>query len=511
MKYLLGLDQGTSGTKAYLMDFDGHRAGLGYVPTELIRVQPDWIEQDPAAVAAGAAQAIGLALRAAQCAPSDIAAIGIASQRGTDFIWDARTGQPIVNAITWQDLRTLPLIDELETWEHAGERRYRLGYFPGPWCASMHLAWRARHQPEFQAALRSSHTRIGMSASWLITALGQPAEHLHDYSLIQKTGLWDFRRGQYWAEWIDRLQLTPLGLPAPAPTLHPYGTLRLADGSQSAEAPVVAMIGDQQAALLGHGCRVAGQAECTHGTASFVNVVAGDTPPELDNINVYHAWSLPTSPLHAKRPASNFQHTYCLEADTTVTGAAVRWMLERGHWFESEAQLDALAESVSDSGGVMVVPAFTGLNVPYNDHAARATIFGLALGADRAHVARAFLDSIGYQLRAILETIRDRTGLHVEQLSVGGGLSNSDIACQIQADLLGIPLVRPSEKETTGRGAALLAGLGLGLWKSASELPPLPSGSTYFEPRLSADQREAGYARWQRAVQHVREMGENQA
>ncbi len=496
MKYLLGLDQGTSGTKAYLMDFDGNRVGLGYVPTELIRLRPDWIEQDPRAVAAGAAKAIELALQAAQCAPSDIAAIGIASQRGTDFIWDARTKQPIVNAITWQDLRTLSLIEELDQWEHASERRYRLGYFPGPWCASMHLAWRVRQQPEFQAALYDEHTRIGMSASWLITALGKPSQHLHDYSLTQKTGLWDFRQGAYWAEWIDRLQLSPIGLPYPAPTLHDYGTLTIRDGSRTADIPVVAMIGDQQAALFGHGCRQAGHAECTHGTASFINVVAGETPPALDNINVYHAWSLP-------------QHTYCLEADTTVTGAAVRWMVQRGHWFESETQLDALAEAVTDAGGVMVVPAFTGLNVPYNDHGARATILGLALGNDRAHVARAFLDSIGFQLRAILKTIQDRTGLQVEQLSVGGGLSNSDIACQIQADQLGLPLVRPSEKETTARGAALLAGLGCGVWKSIDDLPALPAGSTRFEPRLSSDQRDADFARWQRAVQHVRELGED--
>jgi glycerol kinase len=313
--------------------------------------------------------------------------------------------------------------------------------------------------------------------------------------LIQKTGLWDFRHGAYWAEWIDRLQLSPIGLPQPTPTLSDYGMLHISDGSQSAEVPVVAMIGDQQAALFGHGCRHAGHAECTHGTASFVNVVAGDTPPELDNINVYHAWSLPT-------------HTYCLEADTTVTGAAVRWMLQRGHWFESEAQLDALAESVTDAGGVIVVPAFTGLNVPYNDHDARATILGLALGSDRAHVARAFFESIAFQMRAILDTIRDRTGLQVTQLSVGGGLSNSNIACQLQADLLGIPVVRPAEKETTGRGVALLAGLGAGVWQSVAELPALPGGSTLFEPRLSIDQRDAGYARWQRAVQHVRELGE---
>ncbi len=497
MTYLLGLDQGTSGTKAYIMNTTGQRLGLGYMPTELISPQPGWIEQDPCAVAAGAAQAIELALQAAQCEPSDIAAIGIASQRGSDFIWDARTGKPIANAITWQDLRTLPIIEALNAWEHADQRRYRLGYFPGPWCASMHLSWRAQHQPEFQAAVRDGYLRVGMSASWLITALGTPASaHVHDYSLVQKTGLWDFRHGRYWAEWIDRLGLQPMGLPQPAPTLYDYGTLRLGNGSHRADVPVVAMIGDQQAALFGHGCRVAGQAECTHGTATFVNVVAGNTPPDLDTLNVYHAWSLP-------------EHAFCLEADTTVSGAAVRWMTERGHLFDSENELDALAASVPDDGGVMFVPAFTGLNVPYNDHSARATIFGLTLGTDRAHIARAFLDSLGYQLRAILDTIRDQTGLHVQQLSVGGGLSKSEMACQIQADLLGIPLVRPTENETTARGAALLAGLGLGVWNRIDELPPLPTGSQYFEPRLSQDQRDAGYARWQRAVQHVRKLGEN--
>lgn len=488
------------------MDEHGQRVGLGYVPTELIRVQPGWIEQDPNAVAAGAAEAIGQALRSAHCAPADIRAVGIASQRGTDFVWNARTRQPVANAITWQDLRTQPIIEELEAWAKASERRQRLGYFPGHWCASMHLAWRVQHQPEFQAALHSGDLRIGMSAAWLVAALGQPCAHVHDYSLVQKTGLWDFRHKIYWAEWIDRLGLNAIvpALPRPVPTLSHFGTLRITDGSQSADAPVVAMIGDQQAALFGHGCRAAGQAECTHGTATFVNVVAGHTPPDLDSLNVYHAWTLPDN-----HQSSAVNHTYCLEADTTVTGAAVRWMLERGHFFEDENEMDALAAAVPDSGGVIFVPAFSGLNVPYNDHFARATIFGMALGTDRAHLARAFLESIGFQVRAILDTIDTQTGLRVKQLSIGGGLSNSDMACQIQSDLIGIPIVRPTESETTARGAALFAGLSAGVWANLDDLPPLPAGSTVFEPRIAHDRREAAYARWQRAVQHVRDLGEN--
>ncbi|MCW5858392.1 MAG: hypothetical protein KIS63_08900, partial [Caldilineales bacterium] len=289
MTLLLGLDQGTSGTKAYLMDEAGKRLGLGYIPLTRLHPRPDWTEQDPVAVADGARQAIALALHQAGVRAHEITAIGIASQRDTDFSWDAETGRPIVDAITWQDLRTAPLVAEMERWPLAGEWRHRLGYFPGPWCAALHLAWRARNQPEWRRAVESGRARIGMSAGWLLAALGQATAHVHDYSLVQKTGLWDFRSGEYWAEWIDQLGLTPAGLPAPVPTLHPFGVLRL-DG---VEIPVTAMVGDQQAALFGHGCHHPGQAECTHGTVSFVKIVAGNQAPEIDKLNVYHAWSLP--------------------------------------------------------------------------------------------------------------------------------------------------------------------------------------------------------------------------
>ncbi len=286
---LLGLDQGTSGTKAYLMDLDGKRVGLGYTPLPRLHPRPDWTEQDPSLVAAGAAQAIELALEEADAQADDILAIGIASQRDSDFVWDSRTSQPIGNAITWQDLRTAPLVAELDSWEHASERRRRLGYFPGPWCGGLHLAWRMQNQPEFRAAMEGGTARVGMAAGWLLAALGTPAGHVHDLSLVQKTGLWDFRAGRYWGEWIERLGLTETGLPSPAPTLHDFGVLHI----RGANVPVTAMLADQQASLFGQGCRTAGQAKCTHGTMSFVNVVVEGDPPCLDSLNVYHAWSLP--------------------------------------------------------------------------------------------------------------------------------------------------------------------------------------------------------------------------
>ena len=209
-------------------------------------------------------------------------------------------------------------------------------------------------------------------------------------------------------------------------------------------------------------------------------------------MNVYFAWVLDGRP------------SYCLEADTTVTGAAIRWMRENARLFDRDDELGPLAASVPDSGGVVFVPAFTGLNVPYNDHSARGTILGLSLGSNRGHIVRAFLESLGFQVRTILETIQADTGLHVDRLFLGGGISASDEACQIQADLMGIPTVRPTMTETTARGAALLAGLGAGFWKDMDELPPLPGALTTFEPRLTTDERDTGYARWQRAIERAR-------
>jgi glycerol kinase len=267
-------------------------------------------------------------------------------------------------------------------------------------------------------------------------------------------------------------------------------TVTALDG-QTADVPVLAMIGDQQSALFGHGCRQAGDAECTHGTASYVKVFLDDKTPRQENINVYFAWHL------------GDKQTYCLEAPTTVTGAAIRWMRDNARLFDQYEEMDTLAASVTDAGGLTFVPAFTGLDVPYNDPSARATIFGLTLGHHRGHIARAFFESIGYQLRTILETITNEAGVQVKQLVVGGGVSASDLACQIQADLLNIPIVRPTFTETTAWAAALLAGLGAGTWTGVDTLPQLPGSHDLFQPTGSPSRHNAGYQQWQHAISLV--------
>ncbi len=495
--YLLGVDQGTSGTKAVIVSLAGQVLGHAYRPVTRIYPRPGWVEQDPTAVAAGVGEAITEAIKHAHIQPDQIVACGLACQRNTEFAWDVRTGQPIGNAITWQDLRSLPFLEDLKQWPLSAEVHQRLGYGPGPYMSALHLAWRVKNDQAFQDANRSGRLRLGLSAAWLLHTLGRPSGHYMDTSLVQAMGLYDFRARQYWAEWLAFLGVPPDALPVAMPTVHDYGFLHITgpDG-KTADVPVLAMIGDQQAALFGHNRRRPGEAECTHGTASYVKVFLGRETPNLGKMDVFYAWHL------------NGQQTYCLEAPTTVIGAVIRWMRDEVNLVKDYEELDVLAKSVPDSSGLYFVPAFTGLNAPYGDPSARGTLFGLTLGHTRGHIIRALMEALGYQLRDILTSVSEETGIEVNELLVGGGVSASDIACQIQADLLGIPVKRPEFTETTSWAAALLAGLGADVWRDLSELPPLPGHYTRFSPQLTNGQQEAGSERWKQAVSLTRAWGD---
>jgi glycerol kinase len=467
--------------------------GYGYQRIERLYPQPGWVEQDPTTLARSVRRSINAALRAANCEPDDILACGITSQRDTVFAWDAETLEPIGNAITWQDLRTVPLVAETDAWEHADQRRLRLGQFPGAYSSAMHLAWRMRHDEAFRAAAAEQRLRVSLSAGWIVRALGLPTSHALDYSLLQGMTVFDPRRKAYWEEWIAHLNLPRAALPAPLPTLSSFGELQLSLNKQRASIPVTALIADQQAALFGYDCRSPGQAAVTHGTASFINVVAGPSAPPQGICKTYLAWEVGSVP------------TYTLEADLTVTGAAVRWMHQVG-LLDASHILGPLAASVPDSGGVIFVPAFTGLGVPTEDRTVRGSLLGMTLGTSKAHIARAFFEAIGYQMRDVIKQIEHDAGVQIRELRVGGGLAASDEGCQIQADIVGLPLIRARDTETGVRAAALLAGLGAGLWPSMEALPPLINNDgAVFTPRTSADERETGLERWHRAVERLRE------
>jgi glycerol kinase len=494
---LLGIDQGTSGSKAVIIDASGQIHGFGHQPLARLHPHPDWVEQDPQAVVDGVRSAIAEALAQAGCSIHQITACGITSQRNTEFVWDARTGQSLGNAITWQDLRSLPLLDELPAQPWASELRHRLGYAPGPYMSALHLAWRLRHDTAVRTAAHTGHLRIGLSALWLIQALGQPAAHVMDRSLVQATGLFDFRQHDYWDEWLAWIGVPRRSLPTAVSTLHHYGHITLTNThGHSANIPVLAMIGDQQAALFGHGCRQPGQAECTHGTSSYVKVFLGEKAPDVAGVNNYYAWEL------------NGRQTYCLEAPTTVNGAALRWLRDNLELFAEYDQLDPLVHQVADSGGLLFVPAFTGLNAPYDDAQARGAMLGLTLGHQKAHIARAFLESIGCQMRAILAEIEQNTAVHVQELRIGGGVSASNAACQIQADITGIPVLRPDFAETTAWAAALLAGLGAGVWSNESAVPTPPPTHTRFTPQADPTVTAQLYHRWQQAAHLLLEFAQ---
>jgi glycerol kinase len=495
-RYFLGIDQGSSGSRAMLLDAEGQVRGYGYQPVDRLYPRPGWVEQDPRAIAESVRVAVTAALAQSGCAAGEVAACGITSQRDTVFAWDDKTGEPIGNAITWQDLRTVDLVAEVGRWQHAGERRARLGQFPGPYCSAMHMAWRMRHDQAFRQAAHTGQLRCSLAAGWIVQALGREHDHALDYSLMEAMTVFDFRRKQLWDEWIDYLDIPRAALPRPVPTLHTYGELAIEDARGGrASVPVLAMIADQQAALFGYDCRTPGDAACTHGTGSYVNAVAGAAAPAIAPdamAKIYLAWSL------------EGVDTYAIEADTTVTGAVVRWMQEQMGWLRRPADLDALALSVPDSAGVVFVPAFIGLGMPYEDRSARGTLLGMTLDTTPAHIARAFLEALGCLVYEMLEVIRRETGVIVNALHVGGGLSSSDAACQAQADVLGLPVIRVQNAETTVRAAALLAGLGAGAWPGVAALPRLPGSEMVFEPQRDAEVRAEGLAAWAKAIERAR-------
>jgi glycerol kinase len=495
--FTLGIDQGSSGSRAVLLDAAGQVVGYGYQPVRRLYPQTGWVEQNPIEIAESVRGAVAIAIERAGCAATEIAGCGITSQRDTVFAWDRTTGAPIGNAITWQDLRTIPLVAEVNGWERADERRERLGQFPGPYCSAMHMAWRMRHDPEFRRAANDGRLRVALAAGWVVQALGRLHGNAHDYSMMQAMTVFDYKNKRLWQEWLDYLNIPAAALPTPVPTIHSYGELDIVDArGRRAAVPVLAMIADQQASLFGFDCRSPGQAVCTHGTGSYMHVVVGQQPPKQGLAKIYLAWELDGTP------------TYAVEADTTVTGAVIRWMQEQMGFLSSPAGLDPLAASVADPGGVVFVPAFIGLAMPYEDRSARGTLLGMTLDTTPAHIARAFMEALGCLVYDMLQQIQADTGLHVERLHVGGGIAASDLACQTQADVLGIPLVRAQEAETSVRAAALLGGLGAGMWPNAGALPPLQGQATIFEPQRSATARAAGLAAWRKGIDRARGWAE---
>ncbi|MDB5939209.1 MAG: glycerol kinase [Polaromonas sp.] len=494
MTYLLALDQGTSSSRSIVFDADGHIVAQAQQELPQIFPRPGWVEHDPMEIWRGqlatARQALGLAgLRA-----GDIRAIGITNQLETTVVWSRLTGQPIHHAIVWQDRRAEATCALLREQGHEALIQSRTGLLIDAYFSGTKLKWLLENLPGARAQAERGELAFGTIDSWLIWQLTGGAVHATDVSNASRSMLFNVHTNQWDGELLALLEIPASLMPEVKPSSAHFGEVRPELLGQAI--PIGGVAGDQQSALFGQACFKAGMAKNTYGTGCFMLMHTG-TQFQLSRNGL-----LTTSAAQATR-----QTEFAMEGSVFVGGAVVQWLRDGLHAIKGSAEVEALAQSVPDSGGVMMVPAFTGLGAPYWKPEARGTITGLTRGTTVAHVARAALESIAYQSAALLLAMsRDAASAGaapVAELRVDGGACVNDLLMQFQADLLGIPVIRPAVTETTALGAAYLAGLSSGVYRSTDELSGLWRADRTFLPTLSAERAAGLMAQWEHAVRQT--------
>ena len=499
--YMIALDQGTTSSRAILFRRSGEIAARVQHPFRQIYPRPGWVEHDPMEIWATTARALAEAVDTAHIDPKRIAAIGITNQRETTILWDRRTGAPVYNAIVWQCRRTAPLCDQL-TARGLGETvRQKTGLLIDAYFSGTKIRWILDNVPGVRERAERGELCAGTVDSWLIWNLTGGKVHVTDHSNASRTMLFNIHTLQ-WDEDLCRALEVPMSLlPQPRSNSEIYGTVApdLPGLEDLAGIPICGSAGDQAAALFGQGCFAPGQAKNTYGTGCFTLMNVGPEPVTSQaGLVTSVAWTL------------GGHTTYALEGSVFNAGSAIQWLRDELGLITSAPECDRLAESVPDSGGVVLVPAFTGLGAPYWDMYARGTIVGLTRGTTRAHIARAVLDSIAFQVTDLVRVMNADAPCPITTLRVDGGASVSDIMMQTQADLLRLPVDRPDQVETTALGAAALAGLAAGVWSGLEELQTLRHSQHVFLPRREEAACAADYRRWQRAVQRSLRWEENE-
>ena len=489
--YVIALDQGTTTSRAILFNRAGDIVGRAQYPFRQIYPQPGWVEHDPMEIWATEKRALIDAVDGAHIDPKKIAAIGITNQRETTILWDARTGEPVHNAIVWQCRRTASICDQLKADGLSDAVTDKTGLLIDAYFSGTKLKWLLDTVPSLRDRAEAGELRAGTVDSWLIWNLTGGKSHVTDYSNASRTMLFNIHTLQ-WDEDLCRALDIPMSLlPEPRSNCEVFGYV--AEGIPGLEhlagVPVCGSAGDQAAALFGQACFQPGQAKNTYGTGCFALMNVGDEVVRSKNGLVTSvAWSL------------NGKTTYALEGSVFNAGSAIQWLRDELGLIQSAPECDRLAESVPDSGGVIVVPAFTGLGAPYWDMYARGAIVGLTRGSTRAHIARAVLDSIAYQVTDLVRAMNADASCPITTLRVDGGASVSNIMMQTQADLLRLSVDRPAQVETTAFGAAAMAGLAMGVWSGTEELERLRRSQYVFHPLRDEAACAADYAQWKRAV-----------
>jgi glycerol kinase len=494
-RYVGALDQGTTSTRFMIFDHGGNEIARHQLEHEQIMPKPGWVEHNPVEIAARCDETIARAMRNANITAADLAAIGVTNQRETTIVWNPKTGRPWYNAIVWQDTRTDRLINAL-TPEQAQLVRARTGLPPATYFSAAKIQWILDNVPGVRSAANHGEAVFGNPDTWVIWHLTGGRDGgvvATDVSNASRTMLMDLKT----LEWDDEL-LGIFTIPrAMLPRIRSssermaFGVTR-SDGAAGGEVPVSGDLGDQQAATVGQVCIRPGEAKNTYGTGNFMLLNTGR------NIVPSNAGLLTTVCYRMGQ-----ETVYALEGSIAVTGSAVQWLRDQLGIIRAAGEVEALANSVPDSGGIYFVPAFSGLFAPYWRSDARGAIVGMSRFNTRAHLARATLEAICFQTRDVLDAMAKDSGVRLEVLKVDGGATVNDTLMQLQADILGVPVVRPVVAETTALGAAYAAGLAVGFWKDLDDLVDNWRMDKRWEPRWSADRRDAAYAGWKKAVERT--------
>ena len=491
MPYILSLDQGTTSSRALLCDHDGAVRSIAQREFKQIFPKPGWVEHDPEEIAASQIAVALEALAKANVQPGDVAAIGITNQRETALVWDRTTGKPIYNAIVWQDRRTSAFCNQLKTQGHENLIQQRTGLLIDAYFSGSKISWILEHAPNARQLAEAGRLAFGTVDTWLLWKLTTGRVHLTDASNASRTMLFNLHSGRWDNDLLDLFRIPPSMLPAVRPSSEVYGEVSSVPGLNGI--PIAGIAGDQQAALFGQRCTTPGLTKNTYGTGCFMLQSTGNRAVASTNrLLTTVAWRIGDTT------------DYALEGSVFVGGAVVQWLRDGLGVIRSSSEVEALANSVPDNGGVFFVPAFVGLGAPHWDSYARGAIFGLTRGSKAGHIARAALESIAYQVADLMDAVQTDTNAPLKELRVDGGASANDTLMQFQADALGVPVVRPAITETTALGAAFLAGLGVGFWKDVRTVYEMPREERQFEPRMPRSKMDAMRQRWNEAISRAK-------
>lgn len=490
--YVIALDQGTTSSRAIVFDTNGAPVTIAQYPFPQIYPKPGWVEHNPMVILETQFRALAEAYEKSELSPTDIAGIGITNQRETTIVWDKKTGKPVYNAIVWQCRRTASICDALIAEGLGDYIRDRTGLLIDAYFSGTKIKWILDNVEGARERAERGELLFGNVDSWLIWNLTGGKAHVSDYSNCSRTMLFDINELKWDEVLCKKLGIPMSMLPEPVPSSMIYG--KVAPGITGLEAlagvPVCGSAGDQAAALIGQGCVKKGQAKNTYGTGCFTLLNIGDqSVRSVNGLVTSVAWSI------------DGKTTYALEGSVFNAGSSIQWLRDEVGLLATSSECEALATSVPDNGGVYLVSAFTGLGAPRWDMYARGAIVGLTRGSTKAHIARAALEGIAYQVKDLLDAMEDDAGEPLSVLRVDGGASVNNFMMQFQSDILRKPIDRPKMIETTAFGAAFLAGLAVGVWKNIDDISSIRESDRIFEPDMDLQEAQALHKKWLKAVE----------